>query len=103
MRVYFKADLSSSMDDLRARYFQGTLNEQEKKEFEALREQIVQRMITAPDSELLSISQVKIAEPEKARIYPSLKCQECGEGFMEICGRTAKGKVLCQECFERLA
>jgi formylmethanofuran dehydrogenase subunit E len=103
LRVYFKADLSSSMDDLRARYFQGTLNEQEKKEFEALREQIVQRMITAPDSELLSISQVKIAEPEKARIYPSLKCQECGEGFMEICGRTAKGKVLCQECFERLA
>jgi len=101
MRIYFKADMSSSMDDLRARYFQGSLTEKEKEEFEALRDQIMQHMITAPDSELLSISRVKIPEPEKARIYPSLKCQECGEGFMEICGRTAKGKVLCKGCFER--
>lgn len=100
LRVYFKADLSSSMDDLRARYFQGMLNEREKKEFEALREQIVQHMISAPDIELLCISHVEIPEPEKARIYPSLKCQECGEGFMEICGRTVKGKVLCKECFD---
>lgn len=30
-------------------------------------------------------------ELEKARIYPLLKCQECGEGFMEICSRTVNG------------
>ena len=46
--------------------------------------------------------EVDIPAPEKARIYPSLKCQECGEGFMEILGRTAGGKVLCKDCFEKI-
>jgi formylmethanofuran dehydrogenase subunit E len=48
-----------------------------------------------------SVREMDMSAPEKARIYPSLKCQECGEGFMEICGRTANGKVLCKDCFDR--
>jgi formylmethanofuran dehydrogenase subunit E len=102
MRLYFKADLSPNMDDLRARYFQGTLSNEETKEFERLRDGITEHIITAPDSELIAVSTSAIPEPEKARIYPSLRCQECGEGFMEICGRTAGGKVLCIECFDRM-
>jgi len=44
---------------------------------------------------------VEIPAPEKARIYPSIKCQRCGEAFMEILGRTVGGKVVCQECYEK--
>jgi len=101
LRVYFKADLSGEMDKIRSRYFKGQLNESEKKEFESMREAVIQRILTAPDEDLLSAKEVDIPAPEKARIYPSLKCQECGEGFMEILGRTIGGKVVCKDCFEK--
>ncbi|VVB71657.1 FmdE, Molybdenum formylmethanofuran dehydrogenase operon [uncultured archaeon] len=102
IRLYFKADLSKRMDKLRGRYFQGKITGEEKKEFEALRDQIMQHMIDAPDNEILDVREVDLPEPNKARIFPSLKCQECGEGFMEICGRTIKGKVVCKECYEKM-
>ena len=60
------------------------------------------RIIKAPDDELLSVSTVQIPQPRKAQIHPTLRCQECGEGFMEICGRTVNGKVVCMDCFEKL-
>jgi formylmethanofuran dehydrogenase subunit E len=44
LRIYFKGDLSSRMDDLRGRYFKGDLSEDEKKEFEALRTDIMQHI-----------------------------------------------------------
>lgn len=102
MRIYFKGDLSGSMDEVRARYFKGELSEEEKKEFEKMRDQVIEHIIEACEEELLSVSEVAIPAPEKARIYPSLKCDECGEGFMEICGRTANGKTICKECFQRM-
>jgi formylmethanofuran dehydrogenase subunit E len=45
--------------------------------------------------------EVDIPALNKARIYPSLACQQCGEKLMEILGRTAEGKVLCKECFAK--
>lgn len=102
MRIYFKGDLSGSMDDLRARYFKGELSGEEKEEFETMKSQVTAHIIEAPYEELLSVSEVEIPAPEKARIYPSLKCEECQEGFMEICGRTANGKTICKECFQRM-
>jgi len=71
-------------------------------EMEGLREKIIQKILTASDEEILSVKEVDIPAPEKARIYPSLKCQRCGEAFMEILGRTAGGKVVCQECYEKM-
>jgi len=102
MRIYFKGDLSGSMDDLRARYFKGDLSEKEKTEFEAMRSQVTEHIIKAADDELLHVSEVDIPAPQKARIYPSLQCQVCKEGFMEICGRTANGKTICKECFQKI-
>ena len=99
----FKGDLSGIRIVLRARYFKGDLSEEEKKEFETMRSQVTEHIIEAPYEELLSVSEVEIPAPEKARIYPSLKCEECLEGFMEICGRTANGKIICKECFQRMA
>lgn len=48
------------------------------------------------------IKEVNIPEPEKAKVYSSLKCQQCGEAFMEILGRTVNGKVVCKACFENM-
>jgi len=102
IRIYFKGDLSDGMDEIRARYFTGELSEKERAEFEIIRTREMERIIKAPDEELLSVSTVHIPPPKRAQIHPSLGCQECGEGFMEICGRTVNGKVVCMDCFERL-
>jgi formylmethanofuran dehydrogenase subunit E len=102
VRVYFKDLFSQRMGPLRERYFKGQASDAEKRDFERLRDQITQEILTAPEEQILEIKEVDIPAPEKARVYPSIKCQECGESFMEIRGRTAEGKVLCQECYERL-
>jgi formylmethanofuran dehydrogenase subunit E len=102
LRIYFKGDVFKNMDALRQKAAAGKLTAEEKKEFEGLRSQVIEAILNGKDEDLLSVKEVDIPAPEKAKIYPSLKCQECGEGFMEILGRTAGGKVLCKECFERL-
>jgi formylmethanofuran dehydrogenase subunit E len=80
----------------------GELGPEEKKEMEGLRSRVIENILSAKDEDLLSVREVDIPAPEKARIYPSLKCQECGETFMEILGRTAGGKVLCKDCYEKM-
>jgi formylmethanofuran dehydrogenase subunit E len=102
MRIYFKGDVFLGMDAMRQKAASGKFSPDEKREFEKLRSKVIEDILNGKDEDLLSVKQVDIPAPEKARIYPSLKCQECGEGFMEILGRTANGKVLCKECFKRL-
>lgn len=102
LRIYFKGDLSGNMDDLRARYFEGELSSEESKEFEIMRDRVIQYILDAHGDELLTINEVEISTPPKAKIYPSLQCHECKEGFMEICGRTAHGKTVCKECYSKM-
>ena len=80
----------------------GKGNLKERREFEVMRSREIERIIMSPDLDLLSVSTVQIPPPRKAEIHPTLGCQECGEGFMEICGRTVNGKVVCLDCFEKL-
>ncbi|MHB8118728.1 MAG: FmdE family protein [Methanothrix sp.] len=102
MRIYFKGDVFRGMDAMRQKAATGKLSAEEKKEFEGLRSQVIENILSGKDEDLLAVREVDIPAPEKAKIYPSLKCQECGEGFMEILGRTADGKVLCKGCFAKM-
>jgi formylmethanofuran dehydrogenase subunit E len=102
LRIYFKGNVFKRMDELRQKATLGELGPEEKKEMEGLRSRVIEDILSAKDGDLLSVSDVDIPAPEKARIYPSLKCQECGEAFMEILGRTAGGKVLCKDCYEKM-
>jgi formylmethanofuran dehydrogenase subunit E len=102
LRIYFKGEVLEGMDRLRQKAAEGTLSTEEKRDLEAMREKLIQKILRAPDDEILSVTEVSIPAPEKARVYPSLKCQQCGEAFMEIMGRTAGGKVVCQECYEKM-
>jgi formylmethanofuran dehydrogenase subunit E len=102
MRIYFKGDVFRGMDALRQKAAAGRLTQEEKKVFENLRSRVIEDILSGKDEDLLYVKEVDIPAPEKAKIYPSLKCQECGEGFMEILGRTAGGKVLCKECFGKM-
>jgi formylmethanofuran dehydrogenase subunit E len=102
MRIYFKGDVFRGMDALRQKAAAGRLTQEETKVFENLRSRVIEDILSGKDEDLLYVKEVDIPAPEKAKIYPSLKCQECGEGFMEILGRTAGGKVLCKECFGKM-
>ena len=102
MRIYFKGDVFRGMDAMRQKMAAGKLSSEEKKVFENLRSRVIENILSGKDEDLLYVKEVDIPAPEKAKIYPSLKCQECGEGFMEILGRTAGGKVLCKECFGKM-
>jgi formylmethanofuran dehydrogenase subunit E len=102
LRIYFKGNVFKRMDALRQKAARGELGPEEKKEMEGLRSQVIEDTLGAKDEDILSVKEVEIPAPEKARIYPSLQCQECSEAFMEILGRTAGGKVLCKECYEKM-
>ena len=102
IRIYFKGNVFEGLDKFRQKSVTGELSEKEHQEFAAMREQAIQKILTAPDEELLSVTEVDIPAPEKARIYPTLRCQECGEGFMEVLGRIANGKVVCKSCYEKM-
>ncbi len=102
LRIYFKGDVFAGMDAMRQKMAAGTLTPAEKKEMQSLRTRIMEQILAGRDEDLLDVREAEIPAPEKARIYPSLVCQECGERFMEIMGRTAEGKVLCKDCFARL-
>lgn len=102
LRIYFKGDILESMDALRKKQASGTLSPEEEKELQARRAGIIDDILNAGDEEVLSVREADIPAPEKARIYPSLVCQECGESFMEILGRTAQGKIVCKDCFEKI-
>ena len=101
LRIYFKGDVFAGMDDMRQKMAAGTLTAADKKEMQSLRSRIMEQILAGRDEDLLDVREAEIPAPEKARIYPSLVCQECGERFMEIMGRTAEGKVLCKGCFEK--
>jgi formylmethanofuran dehydrogenase subunit E len=102
LRIYFKGEMPARMNKLRDGFIKGTLTDAEKKEFEAIREGMMKKILESSEEEIMEIKEVDIPEPDKARIYPSIKCQECGEVFMEIKGRTACDKILCEECFKKL-
>ena len=101
LRIYFKGDVFAGMDGLRQKMAAGNLTPAEKKEMEGMRSRIMEQILAGRDEDRLDVREAEIPAPEKARIYPSLVCQECGEMFMEIMGRTAEGKVLCKGCFEK--
>jgi len=102
LRIYFRGGILKGMDELRQKMVLGELGPEDRERMAAFRSQATEKVLSARDEDILTVEEVDIPAPEKARIHPSLKCEECGEEFMEILGRTAGGKVLCKGCFERL-
>jgi formylmethanofuran dehydrogenase subunit E len=102
LRIYFKNISPQVEPETMKKYLAGQLSPEEREKVEKMREKTMQRILSASDEELMEVKEVQIPTPKKARIYPSIECQECGEAFMEIKGRTANGKVVCGDCFGKL-
>ncbi len=65
------------------------------------REEMINWLLSADESDIISITQVDIEEPEPAKIFPSVKCALCGEMVMETRTRQLNGKYVCIPCTQK--
>ncbi|MEJ2025252.1 MAG: formylmethanofuran dehydrogenase, partial [Deltaproteobacteria bacterium] len=64
------------------------------------REQYIKWLLTAPQEQLVTLREIRIEEPEPARIMKSVECAFCGESVMETRVRDLNGQIACIPCWE---
>ncbi|MFZ5946249.1 MAG: FmdE family protein [Bacillota bacterium] len=64
------------------------------------RQEKIKFILEGPQEEICTVQRVKVQLPEKAKIFNSIRCEECGESFMESRGRLQDGKIVCLSCFQ---
>ncbi|MBZ4687918.1 MAG: formylmethanofuran dehydrogenase subunit [Clostridia bacterium] len=101
VRVYFKPfDFSAAEKDLRKKVFAGEATPEEQKEFKKMQEKLIDHILNSTAEEICDVQVKKVELPGKARIFQSVRCEKCGEYFMEPRARFQDGKIVCLECFE---
>lgn len=79
----------------------GTATEADEKRYWDLQEERAVAVMDLPEEQMFQIEQVQVDLPKKARVHPSLPCEECGESTMETRIRRFGGRNLCIPCFEQ--
>lgn len=80
------------------RYSQGDRSEEVLRLVHSRKAEKLKAVLEAPDPELFKVQSKIMPLPEPARLYPSLRCELCGEKVMEPRARLKEGKVLCIPC-----
>ncbi|NPE30063.1 formylmethanofuran dehydrogenase [Methanococcoides sp. SA1] len=78
----------------------GTATAEELEEFRKIHAENAYAVLDIPDEELFTVTNVETEPPEKAMVYRSIACAECGEEAMETRLRVKEGKIVCLPCFE---
>ncbi|RMG71339.1 MAG: formylmethanofuran dehydrogenase [Nitrospirae bacterium] len=60
----------------------------------------IKAIMDAKDDELFDVRHLQVQLPPEARVYPSVRCELCGEKVMEPRARLKDGKVVCIPCAE---
>lgn len=101
VRVLFKPlELAGEQRQLRQKVASGEATEEEQSRFKQLRESLIERILHGPAEEICVIKEKRVKLPGRAQIFPSVKCDRCGEYFMEPRGRLQNGRIVCLGCFE---
>ncbi len=66
---------------------------------EQRRQAMFERLQNGTDDELYDIRWVESPLPDKARIFKSVRCAQCGEGVMEARMHLRDGQPVCPECY----
>lgn len=77
---------------------EGTATEEERGQFRKRHENASKRILAMRPDELFSISEITVPIPEKARIEPSVNCDQCGEPTMSTKLEDKDGQKLCRGC-----
>jgi formylmethanofuran dehydrogenase subunit E len=72
--------------------------EAQQKEFWAIHHQQAREILEKPADELFTIRNVEIALPQKAKIEPSILCDQCGEPTMASRLVDRNGQKVCMDC-----
>lgn len=75
---------------LMLRQFQEEMDREERQEF----------LLLSDYKEIFKITNPEIEEPEKARIFETIICENCKEGAPDHKIRFVNGQKLCLDCFE---
>ncbi|MEW6624099.1 MAG: FmdE family protein [Bacillota bacterium] len=99
LRLVMRSSRTKPDDGLREKVLSGTATGEEKARFEEMKQQRIQHILEGPEEEVCKIEWVEAKMPQKARIFKSVRCEKCGEYFMEPRGRLEEGKIVCLSCF----
>ncbi|GAA5263526.1 FmdE family protein [Methanocalculus sp.] len=86
------------MDTLRKKVFSGTATEPEEKRFYELMAEATEAVLSIPQDEMLTVTEVSFNPPEKARIFTTVICPDCGEPVADAKMQTVNGKTVCATC-----
>ncbi len=64
------------------------------------RKALVRYILEAPDTDILSLTDVAMDAPSPARVHASVNCAICGEPVMETRTREVNGQLTCIPCAE---
>lgn len=79
-----------------------TILPEEKKELKIITKEVCEYIINMPDDKIFSITNVEMPSIEKASIYKSLICDNCGEQTAEHRIKKYEDEKLCIPCYEKL-
>ena len=91
--------LAPQLSKLRALVNSGVATELEKADLKQMTVEVSEEILDIPNSKMFHIEHVEVDLPEKAKIYKSVKCSECGEMVSEHRSRVRNGKIICIPCF----
>lgn len=83
------------------RYMKGEQSSEVLKVVHDRKSRKIKSVLEAKDDEILKIEMLRMELPEEAHIYPSIRCEMCGEKVMEPRARVKEGKIVCIPCSER--
>ncbi|MBZ9570752.1 formylmethanofuran dehydrogenase [Methanobrevibacter sp. TMH8] len=98
--------INPKFGELKEKERNNTISSQEKEQLKIITKEVCDYIINMPNEEIFSIKEVEIAPIEKANIYKSIICDNCGELTAEHRIKEYKDKneykdkKLCIPCYE---
>ncbi len=82
------------------RYMSGDRSEDVLRVVHQRKAKKTEAILNAPFDQIFRVQRMILQPPPLAGIYPSVRCESCGEKVMETKARLREGKLLCIPCAE---
>ncbi len=83
---------------LRQKVFSGKATAEEQERFSKMNADALEQYLNEPLDKVVRVQETEFEVPEKARIFNSVVCAQCGEKVMEPRARVKNGQMVCIPC-----
>jgi formylmethanofuran dehydrogenase subunit E len=90
--------IDPKVSELRPNVMGGTATKEKIQEFQKRQVAVIDAILAMPVEELFIIKEIKPEIPDRAHIFRSVQCAECGEMVAEHRARVKDGKFVCIPC-----